>query len=357
MHSPKTDLTPRGNLARLPHGGLPEVISPYLQKLITETGGIDGPIAKQFVANPNLERKRSNKPQDPLLEEEHEVAPGLVWKYQNRALWTVTRLCASYCRFCTRGREVGFPGNEVVPNGKGALSKSASLSQDQIEETLNFIKDHDDLKEIIVSGGDPLTLPQEKLGFILKNLGLFQRKGNLAIVRIGTRLPIHNPEGVKDWHYEAVAELKNPRLMVHVNHPAELTTKTLEVLQGFRERSHAIEMSQTVFLKGVNDDVKKLIELFTKLAENGINPYYLFQNDPVGWAEHFTIPINEAIALWKQVRPQLSGVAATARFVIDTPNGYGKIVVPEDSWIVDWEKGFKDFKGTSFKLKEIYPQE
>jgi lysine 2,3-aminomutase len=156
-----------------------------------------------------------------------------------------------------------------------------------------------------------------------------QTNGQLDFVRIGTRLPIVNPNVIKDWHYEAISQIQAPHLMVHVNHPAELTPESLAILSRLRKESDAILMSQSVLLRGVNDNPEILIDLFTKLAKNGIRPYYLYQNDQVPWAQHFTVPIDDAIALC----------------VIDTPDGYGKIPIPEGgAWEVDYSN-FTDFQG------------
>ena len=347
---------PRGTEVKLPHGGLPEVIPPYLKKLVEETGGPTGPIGLQFVAQPRLEMFHFNGvATDSLMEDLHEVAPGLVYKYQERelygkkypgrALWTVTRMCAAYCRFCTRGREVGIPANERgVTNG--ALADTPTLSDKQIEESLKYIRETPGLNEIILSGGDPLTLNPSKLSYILGELRKIQESGKIDIVRIGTRVPIHNPPAIKEKHYEAIAQLINPYMMIHINHPAELTPEALNVLHRFKKDCNAEVLSQTVLLAGVNDSVDTLSELFMKMAKEGIRPYYVFQCDPVYWANHLTVPLGRAIDLWQELRPILSGVAATARFVIDAPGGYGKIAIPEgDSWKVDYLEGYKDFEG------------
>lgn len=359
---PSLRIIPRGLEVMLPHGGLPEVIPPYLRKVIEETGGPDGPIGRQFVARPELERQYADQGErDPLLEDEHEVAPGLVYKYEagedeygpysGRALFTITRDCAAYCRFCTRGREVGRP-RSLEGSSKAALSHTPHLSKEQIDQSLDFIGKEPGLNEIIVSGGDPLTVKPEVLHYVLGRLGEMQRTGKLSIVRVGTRVPIHNPLAIKDVHFKAIAQLRNPRMMVHINHALELTPEALSVLQRFRTDCNAIVMSQSVLLRGVNDSVEALYNLFTKLAEEGIEPYYVYQNDPVFWAKHFTVPLEEAIDIWQKLRPRLSGVAATARFVIDTPHGYGKIPVPEGgAWDINFKKGFKDFRGTQFPLK------
>lgn len=361
-------LRPRGTKVMLPHGGLPEIFPPYLADLIEKTGGPDGPIGRQFVARPNLERRFYEKGmKDPLMEDEHEVAPGLVYKYQSnlkskrkkiaysgRALWTITRHCAAYCRFCTRGREVGIIAGQ---EGKStaALAHTPSLLMDQIEETLSFIEKEPGINEIILSGGDPMTINPKILRYVLGRLAELQRKGKLQIVRIGTRVPVHNPLLLRDEHVEAASQIRNLRLMVHVNHPFELTPETLGVLERFRKEAGAIVMSQTVLLKGVNDNAETLYKLFTKLTAEGIVPYYVFQNDAVYWAAHFTVPIKRAINMWQKLRPMLSGVAATARFVIDAPRGYGKVTVPEgDSWQVNYDKGYRDFKGKRFKLSHSY---
>jgi len=359
-------LLPRGNSVSLPHGGLPEIFSGYLQKLIAQTGGPNGPIGLQFMARPELEREHyNNGTMDPLSEDHNEVAPGLVYKYHGqrsangeiqfygRALWTVTRFCASYCRFCTRGREVGYMGSAQLSSGSHAtLANKAYLTDEDMDIVEKYLDEHSEINEIILSGGDPLTTPQKYLTKIIDRLSRRQTEGKLDIVRIGSRFPIHNPIGLKDWHYQQLARLRNPYLMVHINHPAELTPQTLAVLERFRRESLATVMSQTVLLKGVNNSVETLYKLFITLAKEGIRPYYVYQNDDVCWAKHFTVPIKEAIEIWGQLRPRLSGVAATARFVIDVPNGFGKIPMPEgNAWEVNFEKGYKDFKGSQFQLE------
>ena len=138
--------------------------------------------------------------------------------------------------------------------------------------------------------------------------------------------------------------------MVHINHPYEMTKEMLSIIYQFRKIAMATVCSQTVLLKGVNDSVETLYELFNKLTANGIRPYYVFQNDPVYWAQHFTVPIKNAIKIWSELRPRLSGVAATARFVIDVPFGYGKIPIPEGgAWDVNYSH-YYDFKGSEHEL-------
>lgn len=349
------NLTPRGTKTMLPHGGLPEVISPYMLKLIEKTGGTQGPLGKQFISQPQEEKKFAfSGTKDPLIEEEFEAAPGLIYKYKGRlnskgeivtygrTLWVVTRFCATYCRFCTRGREVGLPSSQ---------EKSPFLSDKEIEKVFKFLSRKKEINEVIVSGGDPLMAPRLYLEKIILGLVKLQKKGDLTVIRIGTRAPITNPAAIKPWHYQLLAKIKNPYLMVHINHPAELTKESLTALNNFRHLSLATVMSQSVLLKDVNDSPEVLYRLFVRLTEEGIRPYYLYQNDPVYWAHHLTVPIKKAIKIWQKLRPTLSGISATARFVIDTPFGFGKIPIPEgNAWKVDYNYFF-DFKKKKHSLK------
>ena len=348
---------PRGQAVSLTGGSLPEIISPYMQKLIALTGGIDGPLGRQFIARPDKESRFYKKGVfDPLIEEKYEVAPGLIYKYKGkvdsrgevvyygRALWTIARFCATYCRFCTRGREVGLSPTAGRHRKGSTIARRPFLSDAQIDKALAFLSKRAELNEVILSGGDPLVTDCDYLTKIINGLVRLQKESKITVVRIGTRLPVTNPLIVADWHYRLLAKIKNPYLMVHINHPAELTRQTVAVLDRFRKQSGVTVMSQSVLLKGVNDSVETLYRLFVKMTEEGIRPYYLYQNDPVYWAAHFTVPIKRAIKIWQQLRPRLSGIAATARFVVDTPFGHGKIPLPEgDAWQVDY-RHFSDFK-------------
>lgn len=317
-----------------------KVFPGYLAALIKTTGGINGPIGRQFIASSKKAVIPDGKYLDPLEEDKFKVAPGVIYKYRGRCLWVICRNCSAYCRFCTRGREVG-------------PSQKPFLEDGEIEKGFEFIAKNKEINEVILSGGDPLTAPRSYLEKIIKRLANLQKKGQLSIVRVGTRAPIINPRIINDWHLKLVAELRNPYLMVHINHPLELTNEAVAVLNKFRKECLATIMSQTVFLSGINDSAAVLLELFNKLAANGVRPYYLLQNDPVYWARRFTVPIKKGIKIWQQIRPKLSGVAATAKYVIDCPFGVGKIVVPEgNSWKVDYSK-FKDFDGSEHQIEVV----
>ncbi len=328
--------------------------------LIELTGGAHGPIGLQFVAD--TEREAFTSPEvDSLHEDRNEIAPGVIYKHRGkvgadgtilkhgRALFTPARRCSTYCRFCTRGREVGMPSDAIDERSSAALAHTPYLSDSQIDEAFRAIDELPELNEIILSGGDPLVAPPHVFEKVMDKLAARQRSGKLQIVRIGTRLPIHNPRAVADRHIERIAQLRSPYLMLHINHPAELTNEALLAIERLQQEAGAITYGQSVLLKGVNDDIQTLVSLFEQMVYHGIRPYYLLQNDPVPWAQHFTVPIAEAIRLWQEVRSRVSGLAATARFIIDVPGG--KIPVPEgNSWNVDYASGFIDYKGEHHDL-------
>jgi lysine 2,3-aminomutase len=239
---------------------------------------------------------------------------------------------------------VGLPVGKTI-NSHARITKAPYLTDAEINQVFDYLREHPEINEVILSGGDPLTCPQDYLTKIINGLAALQNKGHLDVVRIGTRLPIVNPTAIQPWHYDLIQRLRNPYILLHINHPAEITPQVIAVVEKFRKVSYASMLSQTVFLQGVNDNVETLYQLFNLLHKNAIRPYYLFQNDDIDWGKHFTVNPKKAILIWQQLRPKLSGLAATARFAIDVPGGYGKIPVPEgNSWDVDLTH-YRDFKG------------
>lgn len=364
------NFSPRGLKMMLPHGGLPEMISPYMLDLIEKTGGRTGPIGLQFIAQPEKEKRNHmikkelpacKNSLDPLNEDIHEIAPGVIYKYRGkinrkgqvtqygRILWTITRLCSTYCRFCTRGREVGLPANINFKaknryHFSAAIANKFFLSDSDIQRALQLLKTRPEINEVILSGGDPLTCPEPYLTKIINGLVQLQKDNYIDIIRIGTRLPVHNPMAIKNWHYSLLSKIKNPYIMLHINHPAELTLQTKTVLYNFRKIAMASILSQTVFLRGVNDNADTLQELFINLTKEGIRPYYLLNNDHVYWARHFSVSIKKAVKIWSKLRPRLSGIVDTAKFIIDVADGHGKITIPEGNfWDFDLNY-FRDFK-------------
>ena len=233
----------------------------------------------------------------------------------------------------------------------GNKSSKPYASEKEIESVLQYLTNNHEIREIILSGGDPLFIPQKNLAMIIEGLAKLQKENKIDIIRINTRAPVNNPLLMKNWHYKLLQKIKNPYVFIHINHPSEITPETKKVVDNLKQKSFAIILSQSVLLKGVNDSVQTLCDLFSQMIKSGIIPYCIYQNDPVPWAKHFTVPIRDAINLWQQVRPKLSGLAATAKFIIEPEGGLGKIPVPEGgSWDVNYTH-FYDFNKKKFMVK------
>jgi lysine 2,3-aminomutase len=170
----------------------------------------------------------------------------------------------------------------------------------------------------------------------------------IKIIRLHTRVPVSNPQLIRKEVLKTFSQLKQPLyLSIHFEHPDELTPQTIKAINNLR-KTGAILISQSVFLKGINDSYKILEELFTKITELGIRPYYIYHCDPVRGIEHFIVPIKKEIEIMTKLRKNLSGIAFPTH-VIDSPNGSGKIPVPMDFWKFN-KKHFKDFKGKKIKI-------
>lgn len=312
-------------------GSLPELMSPYIKKLILETGGVDGPIGKQFILKPhNLVTHIEDK--DEVIEGHNEIAPGMYYKYvgkphkyEGRVLWLITRYCATYCRFCTRGRLVGLPGT-FKKNIQDTLAHKPYLSDEDIQKGVQELIKREEIREVILSGGDPFVAPKGYLESIINSLTELQKHGTLDIIRFHTRMPITNPYLWKDFHVNTLKSIYLPRIVLHINHPLELTQEVETTIKSMHEAG-ALLYSQGVLLRGINDDEQTLIELFNKELKLGITPYYIHMNDNVSWAKEFTVPLNKAKKLYKNIRLKLSGLAATAKFVIDKSTGSAKMEI------------------------------
>lgn len=291
-------------------------------------------LQRQFLYSEEEEQNGTDCFLDPLGEDRHEAVKGLIHKYENRALVMLTLTCAAYCRFCTRKRIV----SEI---------KKGKTSERDLQKMRGYLLTHPEIKELIFSGGDPLTAPKV-LTEALKLLGGLEQ---IKIIRIGTRVPVSEPALVTQDLLDKLDKLvqlgKPVYVMIHFEHPDELTPETVRALGGLR-KAGALLFSQSVFLKGVNDRAETLQELFSRLVELGVKPYYIYRCDPVVGAGHFRVPFEKEIEIMSLLRKKLSGLAYPT-YVIDTPNGAGKIPVPLNFW--EFEKDeYRDFSGEKHKV-------
>ncbi|MDH7602104.1 MAG: KamA family radical SAM protein [Armatimonadota bacterium] len=264
---------------------------------------------------------------DPLCEQDYEVAPGLINKYGNRVLCLLTTECPAYCRFCTRRRLVG----DGAPDFAGA---------DRVDAWVEYLNSHPEVREAIISGGDPFVVEDALFRYALEQLSAV---ASVKVLRIGTRAPVTDPMLVTDEKLDAIAKVEQPVYVgIHFEHPSELTPQTVRCVRNLR-LAGAILYSQTVFLRGINDDYRTLYDLFTGLLEIGVRPYYIYRCDPVPGAAHFRVDPAKERHIMTELRRTLSGLACPT-YVIDAPHGSGKIPVPLEFWECDMSS-YKDFDG------------
>jgi len=276
-------------------------ITPHLRRLCQRYPALK----RQFYPSPA--ELADGGADDPLLEKKYLVVKGLIHKYKNRALVLLTLNCAAYCRFCTRRR--------VVSDIMGGI-----LSDQDLKQIERYLRLHQEIKELIFSGGDPLTVP----ALLNKALLRFARLPQIKVIRIGTRLPVSDPIKVDQQVLAALRVVKRQPLYLLINfeHPAEITRLTISALKRLQSVATML-LSQTVMLKGVNDSVDILDELFSRLVELGVKPYYLLRCDQVKGASHFLVDLAKEKVIFTTLRKRLSGLACPSH-VQDSPLTMGK---------------------------------
>lgn len=281
-------------------------INKYYLGLIKELGD---PIARQVVPEEE-EITDTSCLEDALNEEGDAVVPGLTHRYPDRVLFYVNYQCAIYCRYCTRKRKVGDP---------------SSISRTNIERGFDYIRAHPEVRDVVLSGGDPLLLKDEQLDTIV---GTLRAIPHVEIIRIGTRIPSVLPQRVTPKLCETLRKHHPVYMMVHFSHPRELTPEAKRACDLLADNGFPL-MNQSVLLRGVNDDPAVLKELFKGLLKFRVKPYYLYQADQVEGAGHFRTALEKGLEIMKALRGHTSGLAVPY-YVIDAPGGGGKIpVLPE----------------------------
>ena len=297
----------RAGVERALSGGFPLAITPYYLSLC-DPQDPTCPIRLQCV--PRIEEAHIGRGdlRDPLGEEAHEVAPHLVQRYPDRVLLLVTDRCSVYCRFCTRSRMVGAGGGV--------------RSHQQLAAAFEYIRTHPEIKDVIVSGGDPLVMSDERIAGLLAELAGID---HVLTVRVASRTPVTLPQRITDALCRTLRSHPAVWLMTHFNHPRELSADAREACA--RLVDHGIPvMNQSVLLRGVNDDAATLESLFRGLVRTRVRPYYLLQADPVRGTSHLRTPLARGIELIGQLQGRLSGIALP-KFIVDTPGGKGKVPV------------------------------
>lgn len=290
--------------------GFPISVTPYYLALCDRRDPAC-PIRRQVVPRAAEARPVPGDLRDPLGEQAHEVAPDLIQRYPDRALLLATDRCAVYCRFCTRSRLVGQGG------GPRSLQKLAPA--------LAYLKQHPEIRDVIVSGGDPLCLATERLVALIAALRAVE---SVETIRLATRVPVVLPQRITSELLNALAPHHPLWVMTHFNHPKELTPEARAACRRLADAGFPV-MNQTVLLRGVNDRAGVLAELFRGLVRERVRPYYLMQADPVRGSGHLRTPLAAGVAIMKQLQGRLSGIALP-KLIVDTPGGFGKVPIGPD---------------------------
>jgi lysine 2,3-aminomutase len=269
------------------------------------------PVRKQCVPHVQESRQVPGDLRDPLGEESHEVAPHLVQRYPDRALLLVTDRCSVYCRFCTRSRMVGEGGGAVAPA--------------QLEPALAYLRSHPEIRDVIVSGGDPLVMSTGRLVQVLEAL---RQVPHLDTIRLATRAPVTLPMRITSELLRAIRPFHPIWVMTHFNHPKELSPASIRACNRLADAGFPV-MNQTVLLRGINDDAATLEQLFRGLIRARVRPYYLLQADPVRGTGHLRTPLSTGIQLMEALQGRLTGIALP-KFICDTPGGLGKVPLLPD---------------------------
>jgi lysine 2,3-aminomutase len=289
---------------------LPLRITPYYASLFHGKKG-DYPLIKSVVPSKLELIISEGEESDPLHEEEMCVVDNLIHRYPDRVLMLSTGFCSVYCRYCTR--------THMVEKDKKHYGIKAW------EKSIEYIRNNSSIRDVVVSGGDPLTLPEKHLEFLLASLRAIP---HVEIIRLGTKVPMVLPQRITNSFVNMVKKFHPIYMSIHVTHPDEITPEVSEACNRIADGG-IVMGSQTVLLKGVNDSVDTMKDLMRKLLKIRIKPYYIYQCDPIPGSSHFRTPVSKGLEIIQGLRGYTSGYAIP-HFVIDAPGGGGKIpLLPE----------------------------
>jgi lysine 2,3-aminomutase len=293
-------------------GSLPVGITPYYASRMDRTNPDDAlrrthvPVGDEYLRSPG-------EADDPLGEDHDTHVPGLVHRYPDRVLFLATGFCSTYCRYCTRSRMVGESGGDY------------RFDRRQWEGALAYIEAHPEIRDVLLSGGDPLTLADDKLDYLL---GRLRRIKHVEFVRIGTKVPTVVPQRITRQLTRMLRKHHPLWMSIHFTHPGELSPEVTEATTRLADAGIPLG-SQTVLLKGINDDVPTMKSLMHGLLMRRVKPYYLYQCDPITGSAHFRTPVAKGLEIIEGLRGHTTGYAVPT-YVIDAPGGGGKIPLLPD---------------------------
>ena len=330
----------RGDLERT-FCKFPLSITPYYLSLIDRENFEKDPVFKQAFGGVEELITLKSELNDPLSEDRDSPVPGITHRYPDRVLFHVSNVCSMYCRHCTRKRKVGDV--DFVP------------SKEQLKEGIQYIADTPQIRDVLLSGGDPLMMSDAKLDWLLSEI---RGIPHVEIIRIGTRMPVVLPYRITD---DLVSMLKKHQplwINTHFNHPREITSSSREALAKLADGGFPLG-NQSVLLADVNDCPRIMKSLLHKLLQNRVRPYYIYQCDLAEGLSHFRTPIGKGIEIMESLVGHTSGLARPT-YVIDAPGGGGKIPVMPN-YIISWSTNkvvLRNYEGviTTYKEPDSYEQ-
>lgn len=313
----------------------PMAITPYYASLIDIENFAEDPVFKQAFCSVSELNVESYEMDDPLAEDCDSPADNITHRYPDRVLFHVSNMCAMYCRHCTRKRKVGdqdhIPSKESLMNG------------------LEYIREHKEVRDVLLSGGDPLMLSDGAIEWLLEEL---QQIEHIEVIRIGSRIPVVLPYRITDRLAEILGSCDKLWLNTHFNHPRELTDSSRQAVKKLVKQGIPMG-NQTVLLAGVNDCPYIMKTLMQKLVKNRIRPYYIYQCDLSEGLSHFRTPVSKGIEIIESLRGHTSGFAVPV-YVIDAPGGGGKIPV-SPNYVISYSTNkviLRNYEGVICSYKE-----
>jgi len=316
---------------------LPLAVTPYYMSLIAPDRS-DQPLRRTVIPSCAEWIKQPGEADDPLGEEHDSPVPGLVHRYPDRVLLLVSGFCSTYCRYCTRSRAVG----------DGTLG----VDETRLSAAVDYIRRNPAVRDVLMSGGDPLTLSDDRLEWILSRL---RKIPHVEMIRVGTKVPAVLPQRITPALCRMLRRYHPLWMSLHFTHPDECTPETHRACTRLADAGIPLG-SQTVLLRGVNDEVETLRRLYHKLLMMRVRPYYLYQCDPITGSSHFRTPVARGLEMIEGLRGHTTGYAVPT-FVIDAPGGGGKIPLQPD-YVVGRDGDdlvLRNYRGKTFRYPDPTP--
>ena len=319
----------------------PLSITPYYLSLIDKTHFRNDPVFKQSFGSVDELVTLKSEHADPLSEEKDSPVEGITHRYPDRVLFHVSNICSMYCRHCTRKRKVG--DIDYVP------------SKAQLMKGIEYIRNTPQVRDVLLSGGDPFMLPDSKIDWLLSEISQIK---HVEVIRIGTRMPVVLPYRITDDLVNILKKYQPLWINTHFNHPNEITSSAKEALGKLADGGFPLG-NQSVLLADVNDCPRIMKSLVHKLVQNRVRPYYLYQCDLSEGLSHFRTPIGKGIEIMESLVGHTSGFARPT-YVIDAPGGGGKIPVMPN-YIISWSTNkvvLRNYEGviTTYQEPDVYEQ-